>query len=204
MSIIHDALKRVQQGLAPKTDDSQANPSPTTQNASAYIYDTPSKVENLPQTDQQTIKPRSAIKNKIKSIFALCCAIAITVTSIVYIYQQVQYAAPKAQTFAKSSFYKLIHKKEHFDFKTTPPKELKPLAQLTITPPTSSSTTKPGVPITLNIHGIMSNGTGNLVLINDQVYQEGDEVDGTKIVKINLNSITVINNGTEQTINVKS
>jgi hypothetical protein len=85
------------------------------------------------------------------------------------------------------------------------------MAQITInTPaspvagPASSTLTKPPAPVTLNIHGIMANATGNLVLINDQVYQEGDVVDGAKIVKINLNSITVINNGTEQTIPVKN
>ena len=54
------------------------------------------------------------------------------------------------------------------------------------------------------IHGVMANGSRNIVLINDQVYQEGDDVDGVKIVKINLDSITVNNNGKEQTIRVKN
>jgi type II secretory pathway component PulC len=57
---------------------------------------------------------------------------------------------------------------------------------------------------TLNIHGVMANGSKNLVLINDQVYQDGDEVDGIKIVKINLDHITVINNGEEEQISVKN
>ena len=48
----------------------------------------------------------------------------------------------------------------------------------------------------------MADDRGNLVLINDQVYQEGDEIDGAKITKINLNSITIINNGKEETISV--
>ena len=50
----------------------------------------------------------------------------------------------------------------------------------------------------------MSNGSSNVVLIDDKVYQEGDEVDGAKIVKINLDSITVNINGTEKTIFVKN
>ena len=49
----------------------------------------------------------------------------------------------------------------------------------------------------------MSNDTGNVALINDQIYQEGDSVDGVKIVKISLDSVTVINNGKEETISVK-
>ena len=74
------------------------------------------------------------------------------------------------------------------DFKTRAPQDLKPLAQISTT---------------LKIHGIMANATGNLALINDQVYQEGDEVDGAKIIKIDLNSITVNINGTDKTIAVK-
>ena len=50
----------------------------------------------------------------------------------------------------------------------------------------------------------MANTSGNLVLINDQVYQEGDTVDGAKIIKINLDSISVIVNGAEQTISVEN
>ena len=56
----------------------------------------------------------------------------------------------------------------------------------------------------MDVHGIMSKGNSNLVLINDQVYQEGDEVEGAKIVKINLDSITILNNGAEETIHVKN
>ncbi len=185
MSIIHDALKKVQEGLIPKTEEAQqAGPSPTAPGASAYLY-----------KKAADVKP----KNKIQSVFFVTCTLlitsAITIASIEYICQQFQTSIPQVQNFAQKSFLKLIHKKEPPAFKTMAPEDLKPLAQIT---------TKSPAPVTLNIHGIMSNGTRNLVLINDQVYQEGDEVDGTKIVKINLNSITVDNNGIEQTILVKN
>ena len=182
MSIIHDALKKVQQGLSPEN-----------QTASAYLYEKPAEVETLPP-----------MKNKIKSLLTLCCALAITLASVLYIYQQFQNDIPKVKNFAKKSFYKLINKEEPLAFKAKAPDKLKPLAQFTINPPASSKITKPPAPITLNIHGIMSNDTGNLVLINDQVYQEGDAVDGAKIVKINLDSITVNINGAEKTIFVKN
>jgi hypothetical protein len=82
---------------------------------------------------------------------------------------------------------------------------LKSLGQLNINPAAVNNPTaaKPAA-LTLDIHGIMFKKNGNLVLIDDQVYQEGDEVDGTKIVKIGLNSITVVNNGIEQKIPVKN
>ena len=215
MSIIHDALKKVQQKLASKTNEIEIIPS-TKPPQTGYLYANDTKAETAPQdgqqntdqqnTNQQDTEPKSPVKNKIKSIFALSIAIAITVASLAYIYKQFQNSIPKVQKLAKSSFYKLINKKEVPEFKTKPPEELKPLAKITISTPASpaSNTLKPPAPTTLNIHGIMSNGTGNLVLINDQVYQEGDEVDGAKIVKISLKSITVINNGVEQSIPVKN
>ena len=203
MSIIHDALKKVQQSLDPKTDETQIRSSAVTETGPAYLYETP-KIEDLPQAGQQTANKESPMKNKIKSTLVLSAAIVITVASALYIYQQFQNDIPKINSFAKKSFYKLINKEEPLAFANKAPGDLKALAQLTINPSAGSKMANPPAPIILNIHGVMSNGSNNLVLINDQVYQEGDEVDGAKIVKINLNSITVINNGVEQTIPVKN
>jgi hypothetical protein len=175
MSIIHDALKKAQQGLNP----------------------------------EKAADPKPPIKNKIKSLLALICSIAVTAGALFYLYKQFQNDVPKVKILAQKSFYKLINKKEPPPaFKTKAPEDLKPLARITINPPadTATATTTaqaPAAPMTLNIHGIMSNASGNLALINDQVYQEGDEVDGAKIIKINLNSITVNINGIEKTILVK-
>jgi hypothetical protein len=197
MSIIHDALKKVQESFSPKAEPAPVTPSATTP-ASGYLYETPPAVETLPPVEQLGPDQKTPIKTKIKSTIAATCALAITVAitiaSIEYIYQQLQSIIPTVQRLAKKSFMTLIHKKQ-----LTKSVEIKPLAQFTI-----PNKTKPTAPITLDIHGIMSNGSGNLVLINDQVYQEGDEVDGAKITKIDLDSITVVNNGVEQTIPVKN
>ena len=205
MSIINDALKKVQQGLNIKSEDPQVNQSTTKQNASAYMYENSLPLETLPPADQQTTGQKPPIQNKIKSLFALVCALMITVASVLYIWQQFQKNIPRVQTFAQKSLYQLIHKQRLPNFKTNPLANPRPLAQLTINPSTvtTSNSTK-AAPITLDIRGVMSDANGNLVLINDQVYQEGDEVDGAKIVKINLDSIKVINNGIEQTIFVKN
>ncbi len=198
MSIIHDALKKVQQGSSPKTDE-------------RLYEDAPPEVEVLP--------PR---KSKVKPLLALLCATAVlwyfgSFSAPLYPY------LPKIKKFATSSFYKLIHKEELPDFKTRRPEDLVPLAQITVRPPKPISPPKPvnppklvsppkpatvpaavPRPATLNIHGIMSNTKGNVVLIDDQIYQEGDDVDGVKIIKIDLNSITITNNGREETIRVKN
>lgn len=177
MSIIHDALKKVQQGLTPPAEETKTDTSTTAPEASGYIYTAPDTVETLPP-----------VKNKIQSVSVQVCTVlittAITIASIEYIYQQFQINMPTVKKFAQKSFFSLVHKK------TLPqtPEKLKPLAQFA----------------TLNVRGIMANGPNNLALINDQVYQEGDVVNGIKIVKISLDSITVINNGTEQTIPVKN
>ena len=77
MSIIHDALKKAQQGLAPKTGPSIKTTSPV---------------------DQKTFD-----KNKIKFLFDLVCTIAITVGAIWYAYQQFKNYMPRALPLAKTS-----------------------------------------------------------------------------------------------------
>jgi hypothetical protein len=195
MSIIHDALKKVQQKLAPKTDASEATPA-----SLDNLYVTPTPVETLPTPAiQQEAAPKPRSKFDIKNVLTLCLAMAVIAGSGYYLYSQFKGNIPQVNNFARKEFYKIVYKKEPPPaFKTKAPEDLKPLAQLTIAP------SKTSYPLTLNIHGIMANSNGNLVLINDQVYQEGDEVDGAKIVKINLDSIIVDVNGAQQTIFVKN
>jgi len=195
MSIIHDALKKVQKGLSSKSDEIEV------------IDEDSSEIETLPPSNQEMATTKSPFQNKIKSALALICATTITILSVLYIFQQFKNEVPLAQRFAQNSFNKLIHQLPPLNMKP-PAHEApapKPLAQITINPQATkiANSAKPA-PTTLDIHGIMANATGNLVLINDQVYQEGDEIDGAKIIKINLNSITINNNGTEQTIFVKN
>ena len=197
MSIIHDALKKVQERLNPKTEAKSVVTPTTTPETSGYLYETSPALETLPGTGQETINQKIAATNKMKTIYTLCGALVIITASVVYLYYQFQSDIPKVQRLASKSFATLTHKEPTPDFKAKAPQELKSMAQVTIA--TNSPT-----PITLNIHGIMSNTGGNLVLINDQVYQEGDTVDGAKITKINLDSISIINNGIEKTILVKN
>ena len=212
MSIIHDALKKVQKNISSKAGEipvSQPNKDPN--KPTPLFADTPIE-DPGPPPEIEVLRSKPPVFRIIKSILAICCALAITGGAIWYIYQQFQNDIPHAQIAVKKTIYKLIHKEMHPDLKTKRPQDLKPLAQITINPalpaaPTTTTETASPAPsaITLNIHGIMSNatGTGNLALINDEVYQEGDSVGGAKIVKINLNSITVIINGQEETIHVK-
>lgn len=204
MSIIHDALKKVQQSLTPKIDEAPVPPSGTTPKGSTYLYASPPPIETLTPAKGESAHLKIPVQNKIKTILVFICAMLITGLSLWYIYLQFRQNIPQVKRFAKTSFYHLIHKEQLPDFKTRSPADLKPLAQLTINPSTITPSTQAATPLTLNIHGIMSNARGNLALINDHVYQEGDDIDGAKIVKINLDSIMVNINGTEKTILVKN
>ncbi len=186
MSIINDALKKVQQGL---DNNTPANP----------FADTAPAAEPVAQPSQPvtSTSTKAVVKNKIKSISVLIVATAITLASAIYIWQQVQIAAP----YAQQSLSKLVHQTtKKTDIKAKQPEQLKPMAQLTITPTGESTQQTPP----LNIHGIMANASGNLVLINNNVYQEGDVINGVTILKINLDSITISNNGKEETIFMKN
>jgi len=215
MSIIHDALKRVQQGLAPKTDETKNSTASATPPGSSYLYAPPSEIETLPSAGKDNAAPKALDQNRIKSFFALVLALTITAGSILYLYEQFKNEIPVGERLAKKYFFQLIHKDIVPEFKTKTPEELKPLAQITVNPPTATAAgsvapagtalpAAPAAPEILKVHGILSDSKGNLALINDQVYQEGDEVDGAKIIKIELNSITVNINGADKTIPVKN
>ena len=54
----------------------------------------------------------------------------------------------------------------------------------------------------LNVQGILSQGGQTVVLINDKIYEEGDEIGKIKILSIESSGITILNNGKEEHIRV--
>jgi hypothetical protein len=232
MSIIHDALKKVQQGQSPKPGENPATPAPAeASSSSSYVYASPDAAAT--HANDMPVEHLAAPKNKARSILALLCAIAFIIGSFVFLYKQLNTYFPRMERLAKSSFYQLIHKKEVPEFQSKKPGDLVPLAKILVKSPApiepapapaaiaaTTTAVKPKIatpanlptvasipplttPETLNIHGVMSNGSSNVVLINDQVYQAGDEVDGVKIIKVDLDYITINNNGQEEKIQVK-
>lgn len=84
-----------------------------------------------------------------------------------------------------------------------PEKRQEPIQKIIQTftaPAAAKSSANP--PSRLSINGVMTHGTQNLVLIDGQVYEEGEEVDGVKIIKITSKGATVLENGTERFIKV--
>ena len=59
---------------------------------------------------------------------------------------------------------------------------------------------KPETPPVFKVQGIMADPKGNVALINDKVYAEGDDLDGARILRIGLDAIVVSRDGKEETI----
>ena len=207
MSIIHDALKKVQRGLNAKNNRKSTIAPAAPAAVSDYIYAKPAQDEELSETAIETIPSANPFKRVFRSILIIAISVLVSGGSLFFLYQQYNNYLPKNSSTISRSSYGAAHQNTAV---VSRPKassaDLKPMAQITIPPAESDSTaaSQAAAPVTLNIHGVMANGSSVLVLINDQVYQEGDTVDGARILKINLNSITVDINGNEQTIPVKN
>jgi hypothetical protein len=219
MSIIHDALKKIQ-GKTAANAPPPAAPAATPDTSSSLFA---SATKSHTQIDDQSpIEYLPSKQKKSTPWVTVVFAIAFVLGAFWFLFKQLDSNFPDWQKQAKSWLYKLAHKKDpgEYSFPAKAPENLVPLAKISVNPtvpaakpslsapapanmPASAAGTPASAPGTLNIHGVMSQGSRNIVLINDQVYQEGDEVNGVKISKIDLKSVTVINNGKEETIRVK-
>jgi len=200
MSIINDALKKVQKNLNTRVEETPA-PQPTRPQApTGYLYAAPPPPPVEPPIQKEPPgKAKPSVPQKINSLLALICAAMITIACFGFLFLQFKKNMPKFNRWVTTSYLKWAPKTSKSGFINKFARDLKPLAHLTINPPPTSKT---AAPVTLDIHGVMANGTSNLVLINNEIYQEGDEVEGVKIVKIDMDVITVNNKGVEQTIRV--
>ncbi len=151
MSIIHEALKKVQNSL---------------------------KISPPPETVPLTVaSAKGDTKGGWKIIVLVLLAVAVLTAGYMYWQGRPRPSLPKTKP----------HPPVQAQVKAEPKAELEP---------------KPAHADTLNIHGIMSDPKGNVVLIDDGIYAEGDEVNGVKIVKITLDGIVVLKDGKEETIRV--
>ncbi len=83
--------------------------------------------------------------------------------------------------------------------KTTPVAETIPSALPT---PSVDKTPRTQSPSRLIINGILTQGEKNLVLIDGQIYEEGDTVDGVKILKVTPKGVNILENGEERFLKV--
>ncbi len=188
MSIIHDALKKVQQNLDKKTDED---------------------IIVIPSQNPVTPQPSKSLTGRETPWLMISLALIIIATSVFFIYKQLNTLSPSFRTWMHTASKKTeqiipaVIKASPKAAAVTPMAQVivAPAAVKTDQPAAAVTTTMP--PQTLNVLGVMAQGNQNLVLIDDKVYQEGDTVDGVTIVKITINEIQVLNNGKAETIPVK-
>ena len=194
MSIIHEALKKVQanlQGL--KSDPTPASnvvplgehitpppPPRPSQEATAV----PSVAER-PKTIPVATETPAAVTKKSQSVLPLILAFAILAAAGWIAYPYIFGKKPELPKIALPM----------------PQKPPQHLAQVKITPGAESPASN--APIVLNIQGVMENNGRTVALIDDKIYEAGDEIAGIKILSIDVEAITVLRNGTEETIRVR-
>jgi len=183
MSIIHDALKKVQQNMQDKPNSSAAEQSAET-------------IEVLPSA-----KKRLSVKN----ILLILLSIAVISLSIYFILLEINRQYPRLLPFNPSKISLPALKR------TQASKPLPHVAAAAAPAPLSTPTTtsitdtptaeKPA--FVLTIQGVMASGNHHIALINNKVYEVGSIIDGRKIVEISLNAVTIEYEGKQQEIPIK-
>ncbi len=163
MSIIHEALKKVQKNLQENQD--KTSPSFLSGDYSAQAV--------------RTAKAMTAAVWPIALLIAIGAALWLSFP----LWQKFPAAAPAAVP------------------PDLPPEQTPEpvVVQPTVAPPPAPALPEP-VHLIINIQGIMDNNGTAVALINNKIYEVGDEIEGLKILAITENRITVLKNGKEETI----
>jgi len=178
MSIINDALKKVQQSLQhspskpepSKPSDPEHPSSPIEEPQGANMVD---RYSNLVQTEPKPTIP--FFKNKewrdtaiLLTCFAICIILLLL---IVFLFRQnpPTPAAPPAPAPAKSA------------------------QEQSVPPPALPKKTTPAGPTdTIIVTGVMKMGAENMALINNEIYEVGEMINGARIVAIEMDRVEIM------------
>lgn len=196
MSIIHDALKKTQSNLnnnqekdasskmnTENTASNNTNPPPPA-NPMSSIYD---KLHKKPDANQNPPNPKSPTKrnnpknetqgNPVMTFFTIIFCLFIIAGAIWFIYQ----------------YYAQNMDKTGVDFKkalTIKPQKLYIIGTPTHRPkPVVKKVEKNLPPNTIVLSGITMMGDKRVALINNEIYQLGESVQGKKIVSISIEKV---------------
>ncbi len=183
MSIINDALKKVQNNISPKSPEepkpenkapapktpssaSPAAPSAQPQPASPVIRDRPiSEKPAVPSADDPTAKSGKAKRPAFRTPAPVIIVVSVCLLAIAVLLTR------------------------------WTPIDVQPLPQKT----TAGLNGAPQ----LSIQGIMTMGDRKVVLIEEDIYQIGDEIQGMKVKEISLDEVKLLKDGRTVTIKVK-
>ena len=202
MSIINDALKKLQDQIShsnPKTDAiiQQTELTPAQQAGFQPIpLNNPHETYRAPEQ-----KPKESRLVLILGVLCLLIGLFAPIINKQSVILTLLAKLPKQNKItktvpvaAKTPVLKTITPK--------PVKKQEPVSSLikNLTAPISKPSANSQSRIIIN--GIMTRGQQNLALIDGQIYEEGEEVDGVKIIKITTKGATVLENGVEHSVKV--
>ncbi|MFH0754898.1 MAG: hypothetical protein V2A70_10065 [Candidatus Omnitrophota bacterium] len=183
MSIIHDALKKVQQTQPPCAGAT--------------------KPAKQPQSSQKLIKQNDNIN--IPLLVAAICAV------VAMIFAALPYAALRINLQKPQPTRTILPQKKIVNQPATKDK-ISNAITLAVAPPVNLPATTPA-PLTstadndnnVNIHleGILDMGGKKAALINGEIFEEGQIINGKKILAITFNAMTLMDNGIEHKISLK-
>ncbi len=188
MSIIHDALKKVQKSM--EQNNTPINPFKLQEDI----------VEVLP-----SLNPKKKKNNSTLLWISIITSVLILFGFVLFIFSEIKSKNPK---FLFSLNLNSIMRTQTHSSKTkiTPTPTSSPVKEAAQTP-TANTPIANAPPLspspTLDLQGIMASSGQNIALINNSVYEEGAVIDGKKIIKINLNTITIEYNGKQEEITLK-
>lgn len=189
MSIIHEALKKVQLSLQKPAED-PVEQLPSNPYTAAPIVQPPQ--EKAVEEKESKSVPHSGL------LAGLLAVMAILIVVVCLVYQPQQYAPQIAHWVSKQTYRLQSLSPFHKDGP-------QPIAM--ITPATAKAHGKLQSAITssaaLNVEGIMANNGSAVALINGKIYEAGDEIGGTQLVSIDENSITILKDGKTETIQLR-
>ncbi len=177
MSIIHDALKKVQDNFNRKAVPPESAP-----------------VNNVPE--EQEKKPFSFF-NAFLAFILLCVCLFFGYNQLLKHWDNIRMAFDLPNVKLKKIEIPKI------SISTSDSKETKTRTLSENRTPVAMAKIKPNnAQETLNVQGILRQGDKTVVLINDKIYEEGDEIGNIKITQIESYGITVLNEGKEEQIRV--
>lgn len=173
MSIIHDALKKVQQSFQRKASSNSG--------------------EQPPEEEKKKFSPL----NLFFSLVLLGACLFFGYTQLLKHWDRIRLAfdLPNIK-LAKIEIPKISLTT------STPETKTKTLSE-NRTPVPIAEIKTPNTQENINIQGILSQGGKTVALINDKIYEEGDVIGSIKIISIDTTGIKVLNNGIEETIRVR-
>jgi len=176
MSIINDALKKVQQSLQPSSSnlsDSGQPPTPATGPQQPKMKDTPS---GTAQAEPQQTHPVSKNKKWRDSALLLICFVICALLFFLILF--------------------LFRQKSLFPMPAPAP------VQKTAAPTPPAPNKPPRNPNDIVVTGVMKMGSGNMALINNEIYEVGEIVNGARIVTIEMDRVEVMKDGQIQVLRV--